>query len=64
MFERIAGLRDNLRLTLVLVEQNIRKALGVGDDAYVLIGGRLAFRGKTQELLEHESFEKLCMGIR
>ncbi|MEM3506087.1 MAG: ABC transporter ATP-binding protein [Candidatus Bathyarchaeia archaeon] len=63
MFNRIASLRDELGLTIVLVEQNIRKALEIGDNAYLLISGKLAFQGSAQELLKHESFEKLCMGI-
>ncbi len=64
MFDRIVSLRDDLGLSLVLVEQDIRRALKVGDNAYVLISGKVAFQGGAQELLEHEGFEKLCMGVR
>ena len=63
MFNRIASLRDELGLTIILVEQNIRRALGIGDNAYLLISGRLAFQGSARELMEHEAFERLCMGI-
>jgi branched-chain amino acid transport system ATP-binding protein len=63
MFERITSLKENLRLTLVLVEQDVRRALAVGDSAYALVSGKVAFQGKARELLEHEEFEKLCMGI-
>lgn len=62
-FNRIASLRDELKLTIALVEQDIRKALEISDNAYVLISGRLAFQGKAQELKEHKDFKKLCMGI-
>ncbi|MBS7655305.1 ATP-binding cassette domain-containing protein, partial [Candidatus Bathyarchaeota archaeon] len=62
-FNRIASLRDELKLTIALVEQDIRKALEVSDNAYVLISGRLAFQGKAQELKDHKDFKKLCMGI-
>jgi len=63
MFNRIASLRDELGLTIILVEQNIRKALEIGDEAYLLVSGRLAFQGKAQELMKHKSFEKLCIGF-
>jgi len=62
-FNKIAYLRDELKLTIALVEQNILKALEISDNAYVLISGRLAFQGKAEELKEHKDFKKLCMGI-
>jgi len=64
MFDRIVSLRGDLGISLVLVEQDIRRALKVGDNAYVLISGKVAFRGGAQELLENEEFERLCMGVR
>ena len=63
MFQKIASLRDKLGLGIILVEQDVRKALGIGDEAYALINGVVAFHGKAHELLEHEHFEKYCMGV-
>ena len=63
MFRRIALLRDSLDLSVILVEQDIRKALNMSDDAYALVNGTVAFRGRAQELIEHENFERFCMGI-
>jgi branched-chain amino acid transport system ATP-binding protein len=63
MFSRIASLRDDLGLTIVLVEQNVRRALGVGDDCYLLVSGKVAFQGDAKELLKHAAFEKMLMGI-
>jgi len=63
IFERILNLRDTLNLTILLVEQNVQRALEISDEAYLLVSGRVAFNGKADELLEHEKFEKLCMGI-
>ncbi len=63
MFERISLLRDDLGLTLILVEQDVRRALGIGDNAYALVSGRVAFQGKALELLKHKRFEKICMGV-
>ncbi|MBO8179722.1 MAG: ABC transporter ATP-binding protein [Archaeoglobus sp.] len=63
IFDRILKLRDDLKLTILLVEQNVQRALEISDDAYLLVSGRVAFSGASSELLEHEKFEKLCMGI-
>ena len=63
MFNRIVDLRDRYNLTVVLVEQNVQRALEISDKAYLLVSGRVAFEGRADELLEHEKFEKLCMGI-
>ncbi len=63
MFNRILDLRDRYNLTIVLVEQNVQRALEISDKAYLLVSGRVVFEGRADELLEHEKFEKLCMGI-
>jgi len=63
IFERIVELRDNYDLTILLVEQNVQRALEISDSAYLLVSGRVAFEGKACDLLEHEKFERLCMGI-
>ncbi len=63
IFRRIVDLRDNYRLTILLVEQNVKRALEISENAYLFVSGRVAFEGKADELLEHEKFEKLCVGI-
>ncbi len=63
IFQRIVDLRDRYKLTILLVEQNVQRALEISDDAYLLVSGRVAFEGTASELLSHEKFEKLCMGI-
>uniref|UniRef100_A0A7C3MB87 ABC transporter ATP-binding protein n=1 Tax=Archaeoglobus fulgidus TaxID=2234 RepID=A0A7C3MB87_ARCFL len=63
IFDRIVMLRDSLKLTILLVEQNVQRALEISDDAYLLVSGRVAFSGKAADLLEHEKFERLCIGI-
>ena len=63
MFKKIVELRDKLDLTIVLVEQNIKKALEISDKAYLLTSGRIAFGGDSEELLSHEKFEQLCLGL-
>ncbi len=63
IFRRIVDLRDNYKLTILLVEQNVKRALEISENAYLFVSGRVAFEGRADELLEHEKFEKLCVGI-
>ena len=51
-------------LTVLLVEQNARKALEVGDRAYLLVSGRKAFEGTARELLDHKELGKLYLGLK
>jgi len=64
LFSKIVELRDRLGLTILLVEQNIKKALEISDKAYMLISGRVIFEGQANELLEHEKFEQYCVGLK
>ena len=64
LFSKIVELRDRLGLTVLLVEQNIKRALEISDKAYMLISGRVVFEGRANELLEHEKFEQYCVGLK
>ncbi|MEM4459749.1 MAG: ABC transporter ATP-binding protein [Archaeoglobaceae archaeon] len=63
IFERIQKLRDEMKITILLVEQNVKRALEISDNAYLLVSGRVAFCGKASELVSHPKFEKMCVGI-
>jgi branched-chain amino acid transport system ATP-binding protein len=60
----IQSLAKERQLTIVLVEQNARRALEIGDRAYLLVGGRNAFTGSAKELLSHQELAKLYLGVR
>jgi len=62
-FRKILALKEMFGLTVLIVEQNIKKSLEISDNAYMLINGRVVFEGKSEELLIHEKFERFCMGI-
>ena len=49
-------------LTIVLVEQNAKRALEIGDRAYLLVGGKNAFAGTANELLSHQELARLYLG--
>ena len=53
-----------MRLTLLLVEQNTRRALEIGDKAYLLVNGKKIFDGSAKDLLEHKEIVRLYLGIK
>lgn len=48
--------------TVLLVEQNAKKALSIADRAYVLETGRIIMEGKASDLLEDERVRKAYLG--
>ncbi|MFQ5870991.1 MAG: ABC transporter ATP-binding protein [Candidatus Geothermarchaeales archaeon] len=61
---KIVGLRETLGITIVLVEQHARRALEVGDKAYLMVSGRPIFDGQPEELMGHEELARLYLGIK
>jgi branched-chain amino acid transport system ATP-binding protein len=51
-------------ITVVLVEQNARRALEIGDRAYLLVSGRNAFTGAASELLSHKELAQMYLGLK
>ncbi len=51
-------------LTIVLVEQNAKRALEIGDKAYLLVGGRNAFVGTAKDLLSHQELARMYLGMK
>ena len=48
--------------TVLLVEQNARKALNIADRAYVLETGKIVMEGKAQELMHDDAIRKAYLG--
>ena len=48
--------------TVLLVEQNAKKALSIADRAYVLETGKIVLDGKASKLLNDESIKKAYLG--
>lgn len=48
--------------TVLLVEQNAKKALAIADRAYVLETGRISLEGKAEDLLHNEAVQKAYLG--
>lgn len=48
--------------TVLLVEQNAKKALSIADRAYVLETGNITLEGKAEDLLHNEAVQKAYLG--
>jgi branched-chain amino acid transport system ATP-binding protein len=51
------------KISILLVEQNVRHSLQISDRGYVLEVGRIVLEGPSQELLHHERLRKAYIGI-
>jgi len=51
------------KVTILLVEQNVFRALTMSDRAYVIENGRITLKGEGSDLLKNEHLKKAYMGI-
>jgi len=66
LVEKLSGVFRELKtmkLTILLVEQNVPVALSVADRGYVLENGSIMLEGKGTELLNSEEVKKRYLGI-
>jgi len=61
IFDIIKAIREG-GTTVLLVEQNAKKALSIADRAYVLETGNITLSGPAQDLLNNESIKKAYLG--
>ena len=61
VFEKVVEIRDS-GVTVLMVEQNARRALALSDRGYVLELGHNRFEGTGRELLENETVVELYLG--
>ncbi len=60
----VVSLAKDRGLTVLLVEQNAKRALEVGDRAYLLVGGRKVFEGGARDLLSHGELAQMYLGLK
>lgn len=63
MFEAIVKIRDR-GVTILLVEQNARKALEIADHGNVIEDGRIVAGGTAAELLRNDDVREFYLGLR
>jgi len=59
----VKRLRDELGITIVIVEQIVKLALEIAEEAYLLVSGTVRYSGDANELLNHPDFGKMYLGI-
>src|SRR6267378_3224850 len=63
IYEVIARLRDEMKMTVLLVEQNAQRALDIADYAYILETGRVVLDGTAQKLASNEDVQEFYLGV-
>jgi len=63
VLNKILKLRDNYGMTLLLAEQNARRALEHGNQAILLVSGKIMYEGNSQELLKHPELGQVYLGV-
>jgi branched-chain amino acid transport system ATP-binding protein len=63
IFERLIEIRQQSKLTILLVEQRVAEALESADHGYVLEAGRVALEGNNQTLRADDRVRKAYLGM-
>jgi len=64
VLDTVKSLAKDHKLTVLLVEQNAKKALQMGDKAHLLVGGKNVFDGGCNDLLSHSELSRMYLGLR
>lgn len=63
LFDVISRLKKKEGVTILIVEQNVHKALEISDRAYVAEAGKIVLSGEAHELMRNELVQKTYLGI-
>ncbi|MXX21002.1 MAG: ABC transporter ATP-binding protein [Cenarchaeum sp. SB0661_bin_35] len=63
VLEKIRQMRDEFDVTIILVEQDVRRALKLGDIVYLFASGKNIFDGPPSELSEHPDLGRMYLGM-
>ncbi len=63
IFGRIKALNTEIGTTVLLVEQNARRALQIADHAYVMESGRIVLEGPSAELASNPDVQEFYLGL-
>ena len=62
VLKKLEDMAEQTGLPIIIVEQRARRALEVGDYAYLMRGGVFTFEGTSQELLNHPLLNEMYLG--
>jgi branched-chain amino acid transport system ATP-binding protein len=64
LVEVLNRMKNEVGLTILLVEQNAGAALGIADYAYIMETGRVVFDGTPQKLMDHADVKEFYLGVK
>jgi len=62
VLKKLAEMAKSTGLPVIVVEQRARRALEIGDYAYMMRGGSFTFEGQADELLNHPQLTEMYLG--
>jgi len=62
VLKKLAEMAETTGLPVIVVEQRARRALEIGDHAYMMRGGSFTFEGRADELLNHPQLLEMYLG--
>jgi branched-chain amino acid transport system ATP-binding protein len=62
LFRTLVALKEETKVTVLLVEQNASLALGIADHAYVLEAGEIVVSGSAKDIQADESVRRAYLG--
>jgi branched-chain amino acid transport system ATP-binding protein len=63
IYEIIRKINVEQKMAILLVEQNVRAALGIADYGYVIENGRVVLNGPAEKLKDNEDVQEFYMGL-
>ena len=63
IYEVIVRLRSEMKMTVLLVEQNAQRALDIADYGYILETGRVVLDGTAKKLTANEDVQEFYLGV-
>ncbi len=63
IFENIQRINREMDATILIVEQNARKALEISNYAYIMESGKIVLEGPSEELKNNPDVKEFYMGV-
>ena len=63
IYEIIDKINEDRGVSMLVVEQNVKAALGIADFGYVMENGRIVLDGPADRLKDNEDIKEFYMGI-
>jgi len=63
IFENVKRINQNLKTTILVVEQNAKVALEISQYAYIMESGKIVLEGPSEELKKNPDVKEFYMGI-